>query len=99
MKITDVKGLEVEQVAARQADKVGGAQGQPPPDKPGAEGDVIRLSPESRLMQKAAEVAYQTPEVRPEKVAALKDSVQQGVYEVDTPKVANSLIAQTIQEK
>ncbi|MFZ2089883.1 MAG: flagellar biosynthesis anti-sigma factor FlgM [Desulfobaccales bacterium] len=99
MKITDVKGLEVEQVATRQADKVNGVQGQPTLEKSGAEGDVIRLSPQSRLMQKAGEVVYQTPEVRPEKVAALQDTVQQGTYEVDSQKVANSLIAQMIQEK
>ena len=99
MKITDVKGLEVEQVAARQTEKVGAAQDQPPPGKTGGENDVIQLSPQSRLMQKASEVAYQTPEVRPEKVAALQDPVQQGTYEVDSKKVANSLIAGIIQEK
>lgn len=99
MKITDVKSLEVEQLAAKQADKVGGAQGQPPPEKAGGKEDVIQLSPQSRLMQKASEVVYQAPEVRPEKVAALQDSVQQGAYEVDSQKVANSLIAEIIQEK
>jgi negative regulator of flagellin synthesis FlgM len=99
MKITDIKGLEVDQVAAKQAEKVGGTQGQSPTEKTGGENDVIQLSPQSRLMQKASEVAYQTPEVRPEKVAALQDSVQQGTYEVDSTKVANSLIAGIIQEK
>ena len=99
MKITDVKGLEIEQVATKQAEKVGGVQGQASPEKTGGENDVIQLSPQSRLMQKASEVAYQTPEVRPEKVAALQDPVQQGTYEVDSKKVANSLIAGIIQEK
>ena len=99
MKITEVKGLEVEQVASKQAEKVGKAQGQAPPEKNGGANDVIQLSPQSRLMQKAGEVAYQTTEVRPEKVAALQDPVQQGTYEVDSKKVANSLIAGIIQEK
>jgi negative regulator of flagellin synthesis FlgM len=99
MKITDIKGLEVEQVATKQAEKVSGVQGQSSPQKTGGEDDIIHLSPQSRLMQKASEVAYQTPEVRPEKVAALQDPVQQGTYEVDSKKVANSLIATIIQEK
>jgi len=99
MKITDVKGLEVEQVATKQAEKVGGVKGQVSPEKTGGENDVIQLSPQSRLMQKASEVAYQTPEVRPEKVAALQEPVQQGTYEVDSTKTANSLIAGMIQEK
>jgi len=99
MKITDIKGLEIEQVATKQAEKVGAVQGQASPEKTGGESDVIQLSPQSRLMQKAGEVAYQTPEVRPEKVAALQDPVQQGTYEVDSKKVANSLITGMIQEK
>ncbi len=74
-------------------------QNQPPPEKSGREDDVIQLSPQSRLMQKAGEVVYQTSEVRPDKVAALKDPVQQGTYEVDSQKVANSLISGMIQEK
>jgi negative regulator of flagellin synthesis FlgM len=99
MKITDVKGLEVEQVATKQAEKVNGVKGQASTEKTGGENDVIQLSPQSRLMQKASEVAYQTPEVRPEKVAALQDPVQQGTYEVDSKKVASSMIAGMIQEK
>jgi negative regulator of flagellin synthesis FlgM len=99
MKITDIKGLEVEQVATKQAEKVSGVQGQSSPQKTGGEDDIIHLSPQSRLMQKASEVAYQTPEVRPEKVAALEEPVHQGTYEVDSKKVANSLIATIIQEK
>ena len=99
MKISDIKGLEVEQVATKQADKVSPAQGQTPPERSGREEDVIQLSPQSRLMQRAGEVVYQTSEVRPEKVAALKDPVQQGTYEVDSQKVANSLITGMIQEK
>jgi len=99
MKITDIKGLEVEQVATKQAEKVSQAQGQQAPVKPSREEDVIQLSPQSRLMQRAGEVVYQTSEVRPEKVAALKDPVQQGTYEVDSQKVANNMITGMIQEK
>jgi negative regulator of flagellin synthesis FlgM len=99
MKINDIKGLEIEQVATKQAEKVGAVQGQASANKTGGQNDVIQLSPQSRLMQKASEVAYQTSEVRPEKVAALQEPVQQGTYEVDSKKVANSLIAGMIQEK
>jgi negative regulator of flagellin synthesis FlgM len=97
MKITDIKGPEVEQVAARQ--KVGQVQGQQAAVSSGGENDVIQLSSQARMMQKAGEVVYQTPEVRPEKVEALQDSVQQGTYQVDSEKVANSLIAGMILEK
>lgn len=99
MKITDVKGLEVEQLVSQQTDKVNGVQGEKPAEQASGEMDVIHLSPQSRLMQKASEVVYQTPEVRSEKVSALQESVQDGTYEVDSLKVANRLITEIIQEK
>jgi len=99
MKITDIKGLGVEELAAQQTEKVKTSQGRASPAKSGGGMDVIQLSPQSRMMQKASEVAYQTPEVRPEKVAAVQDAVQQGTYEVDTKKVANKVIASAILEK
>jgi negative regulator of flagellin synthesis FlgM len=99
MKITDVQGLEVEQLQAKQTEKVGKTQGQQVQEKTGGESDVIQLSPQSRLMQRASEVIYQAPEVRSEKVAAVQDSVDQGTYEVDSQKVANKLITEMITEK
>jgi len=39
---------------------------------------------------------YQTPEVRPEKVAAIKEALDQGTYEIDSRKLANLLIAELI---
>jgi flagellar biosynthesis anti-sigma factor FlgM len=44
-------------------------------------------------------VVAETPEVRSEKVRALKDSVAQGTYAVDTPKVAEKLITEMLLEK
>ena len=99
MKVAELKGLEVEQLVSQQADKVSGAQGQKPTDKSSGEMDVIHLSPESRVMQKAGEVVQQTSEVRPEKVAALQEPVRNGTYEVDSLKVANRIIAEVLQEK
>lgn len=99
MKVSDIKGLGVEELAAQKAEKVNTSQGQASPAKSGGGMDVIQLSPQSRLMQKAGEVVYQTDEVRPEKVAAVQDAVQQGTYEVDTKKVANKVIANAILEK
>jgi negative regulator of flagellin synthesis FlgM len=99
MKITDVQGLEVEQLQAKQAEKVSKTQGQQVQGKTGGETDVIQLSPQSRLMAKAGEVVYQAPEVRADKVAAVQDSVAQGTYQVDSRKVASKLITEMLQEK
>jgi flagellar biosynthesis anti-sigma factor FlgM len=50
-------------------------------------------------MQKASEVVAATDEVRSEKVSALKEQVQQGTYEVDSQKVANSMISSLLMER
>jgi len=99
MKITDVQGLEVEQLQAKQAEKVSKTQAQQVQGKAGGESDVIQLSPQSRLMAKAGEVVYQAPEVRSEKMTAVQDSVAQGTYQVDSRKVASKLITEMLQEK
>jgi flagellar biosynthesis anti-sigma factor FlgM len=46
----------------------------------------------SRLIRQAREVVYRTPEVRPEKVAQLREAIEQGVYEIDARKIAEILI-------
>ena len=43
------------------------------------------------LKRQARETVYQTPEIRPEKVARLKEAVEQGTYEIDSEKLAEIL--------
>jgi negative regulator of flagellin synthesis FlgM len=99
MKITDIKGLGVEELTAQQVDRSGAVSGKTSPETTAAATDIIQLSPQARLMHKASEVVYHTPDVRPEKVAALQEAVQQGTYQVDSKKVANRLITEILLEK
>ena len=99
MKIHELPGISVEQL---QSSKTGGVTPQeekPSQDQTSAGVDVIHLSPQAKLMHKAAQVVAETPEVRSEKVMALKDSVEQGTYEVDSQKVADKLIVEMLTEK
>ena len=41
------------------------------------------------------ERVYQTPEVRPDKVARLKEAVDRGTYEIDAAKLADILIEES----
>jgi len=98
MKITDIQGTGVRQlqteqtgaVESRGEKKVGAVQD--------AATDSINVSSQARLMQKASQVISQTPDVRQEKVDPLQQAVDQGVYGVDSQKVANSMIANLIME-
>ncbi len=47
----------------------------------------------------AREIIYRTPEVRPEKVARLKEAIEQGVYKIDSGKLADRIIAELIRKR
>jgi flagellar biosynthesis anti-sigma factor FlgM len=99
MKIHELPGISVEQLQASRAGGVTPQEGKAAPEQATTGVDVIHLSPQARLMHKAAHVVAETPEVRPEKVLAFKDSVEQGTYEVDSQQVANKLITEILTEK
>lgn len=51
------------------------------------------------LKGRAREVVYQTPEVRPEKVARLKEAIDQGTYEIDSDKLADIIIEELLNKR
>ncbi len=54
---------------------------------------------QARLRSLAREVLYRIPEVRPEKVARLKEAIEQGAYEIDAGKLAKAIIAELIWKR
>jgi negative regulator of flagellin synthesis FlgM len=72
--------------------KKDGAAG-PLPEAPGPEA-IPEAAEQALLMEKAREIIHQTPEVRPEKVAALKEALARGTYRIDSRKLANILLAE-----
>jgi negative regulator of flagellin synthesis FlgM len=59
---------------------------------PEAGGDRVELSSQSREMKKIHEILAATPDVRTEKVAALKKAVEDGSYQVKTEDVADKMV-------
>lgn len=55
-------------------------------------GDTISVSLDALLMTEARRAAQGAPDVRQEKVAALKEQVSNGTYRVDNHRVAASLL-------
>lgn len=51
------------------------------------------------LKRQAQEIVYQTPEVRPEKVARLKEAIEQGTYEIDSEKLADIIIEELLGKR
>lgn len=59
-----------------------------------SQSDTISLSPESRLRTEALATAARAPEIRQDKVDALKASVESGEYAPDSRQIAAKLLAE-----
>jgi flagellar biosynthesis anti-sigma factor FlgM len=67
-----------------------------PPDDQTPDAVLGSENGKGRLILKAREVVYRTPEVRPEKVAELKEAIEAGTYEVDSEKLADKIIEELL---
>jgi anti-sigma28 factor (negative regulator of flagellin synthesis) len=62
------------------------------PPRPG----VPNLKGDDKLIEQVRQIIAATPEVRPEKVAPLREAVSSATYEIDARKLANCLITKII---
>ena len=76
-----------------------GDQAGPPPSRGATGSGPDGPDQEARLIKKAREVVYRTPEVRPEKVAELKEAIEQGAYEIDSEKLADKIIEELLGKR
>jgi negative regulator of flagellin synthesis FlgM len=60
--------------------------------------DRVELSTSSRLIQKIQEAAQAAPDVRAEKVAALKEQVDNGTYQVSSEDIAGKMLKNFLLE-
>jgi negative regulator of flagellin synthesis FlgM len=60
--------------------------------------DKVSLSQASKDMQTAKTAVAATPDVRENKVSAIRQAVEQGQYHVDAEKVAESFVGSIISE-
>lgn len=62
----------------------------------------VQLSDDARKRaderKKSFEIAKNTPDIREEKVAAIKAKIQAGTYEVDSGKIADGMLREAIME-
>lgn len=91
--LTGVDQYKAKMDKARQADKAkrGDASG-----AEAATGDTISLSNEAKLRTEAHRAATNAPDVRQEKVDALKAQVDSGAYTVDSRQVAEKLVKEEL---
>ncbi len=60
-------------------------------------GDSVQLSGDAKMMAEARGVASETSDVRTEKVAALREQVQNGTYKVDNNRIAEGILKEDVE--
>lgn len=66
--------------------------------RPGPAGDAVSLSDQGQRIARYAAQARQLPDVRPERVAALREAVRSGHYDVSPDAVAAKLIERILAD-
>ena len=59
---------------------------------------IVNLSHASREAQQIKEIISSEPDIREDKVAALKEKIESGQYKVDHSRVANKLVDAFLEE-
>ncbi|NBV49938.1 flagellar biosynthesis anti-sigma factor FlgM [bacterium] len=60
-------------------------------------GASVEISEHAQLMKQASEIAKSTPDIRWDKVNALKQSIKNGTYQVESSKVADRLVDEHVR--
>ncbi len=60
-------------------------------------GDSVQLSGDAKMMAEARGVATEASDVRTEKVAALREQVQNGTYKIDNNRIAEGILKEDVQ--
>ncbi len=63
----------------------------------GGKGDTVTLSPEAMLRTSIHTAAQNAPDVRQEKVNAIKQDVANGTYKVDSRKIAAKMLKENAE--
>ncbi|MCF8127234.1 MAG: flagellar biosynthesis anti-sigma factor FlgM [Deltaproteobacteria bacterium] len=59
-------------------------------------GDSVELSTEAKIMQEAIKVLGTLPDVREEKVEQIKQQIADGTYEIDSKKISEKMITESV---
>lgn len=68
---------------------------------PGAKvaGDQVTISSRARLIQELKQRVAAEPEVREEKVAEVREAIQQGTYKVTGREIAEKMLGRTLADR
>jgi negative regulator of flagellin synthesis FlgM len=80
---------------SKQAEKVSSP---PEATPPSSSSDKVELSPRSKDIKKIYETIEKAPDIREERVNAIKELIQKDQYEVKSDKVASKMVDEFLSE-
>jgi len=86
--VAPIKGSNSNSVAADKSQSEGSARAA----TTSRTGDTVTLTSSARSMQKIEAAVAKTPVVNPAKVAAVKQAINAGTYQIDAGRVADKLL-------
>ena len=100
MKISDLKNDQTVQYInqGNKAKPVDRAPGLQESQKANVLADKVEISSQSRDLKKIHDILGQTPDIRSEKVAALKKAIEGGRYQVSAEDIAAKMVKEIIVE-
>lgn len=96
MEITPKDSVNIEAYAnqVQEKDKVDAAAEQP--EKQQNKADTVALSNAAKNIQEAQKQLEAIPDVREDKVAELKEQIENGTYEIDAEKIADKMLKDSL---
>ncbi len=61
--------------------------------------DKVVLSPKAKEVQEATKLIKELPDIREEKIAKLKEEIDQGTYRIDGKKIAFKMLKESILDE
>ena len=90
-------GIQVDAYVNQVHDKNKAGPAEDKADKVSAKTDTVVISDDARRIQEARAQLDAIPDVREDKVAELRDQIQNGTYQVDAEKTAEKLLKEHVR--
>ena len=97
MEIDKNQGIQVDAYVNQVHDKNKADQAADQAKESAAKTDTVVISDAARRIQEARAQLDEIPDVREDKVAALRDQIQNGTYKVDAEKTAEKLLKEHVR--
>ncbi|OAG27670.1 flagellar biosynthesis anti-sigma factor FlgM [Thermodesulfatator autotrophicus] len=70
----------------------------PQNQQPAVERDRVEISQTAKELKKVESIVKASPDIRADKVRAIKEQIEAGTYKVDSKKIANAMLTDLLKD-